>query len=103
MTPIQIIATPFDDYPFSLGQYQSDVDSAYRSLHGYSRLQIQRALVRELEQMDAAAWNEFQSAYNAFQANESTFEMVKQAQEKAYRIRERLTQCSRRLSHLQNN
>jgi len=85
MNDIQILATTEHDYPF--GTLMDDQNQAWLRLTsiGYSRLQIQRAIVRELENMDTAAWNEFISS------------PCDDLQAKTYRIRERLNNCSREL------
>jgi len=85
MNDIQILATTEHDYPF--GTLMDDQNHAWLRLTsmGYSRLQIQRAIVRELENMDTAAWNEFISS------------PCDDLQAKTYRIRERLNNCSREL------
>lgn len=89
MTDIQILAITEQDYPF--GTLADDQHLAWLRLTsaGYSRLQIQRAIVRELENMDIAAWNEFTSA------------PCHDLQEKTYRIRERLNNCTRELKRLE--
>ena len=85
MTDIQLLAITAEDYPF--GTLADDQAQAWLRLTsaGYSRLQIQRAIVRELENMDVVAWNEFTSAPNT------------ELQAKTYRIREQLNNCTREL------
>ena len=97
MNDIQILAIPEQDYPF--GTYSDDRDAAFRTLtsQGYSRLQIQRAIVRELERMDVAAWNEYQGAVESYKSGEYSREATAQAQAKTYRIRERFRLCAREL------
>jgi len=89
MTDIQILATTEHDYPF--GTLMDDQNHAWLRLTsmGYSRLQIQRAIVRELENMDTAAWNEFISS------------PCDDLQAKTYRIRERLNNCTQELKRQQ--
>ena len=85
MNDIQILAITEHDYPF--GTLLDDQRLAWLRLTstGYSRLQIQRAIVRELENMDVAAWNEFTSSPSS------------ELQAKTYRIREQLNNCTREL------
>lgn len=100
MTEIQIIATDAPDYPFGLSQYEQDKATAYRDLRnmGYTRLQIQTAVVRELEQMDVHAFNMMLRAFDAYWAGEVSREAVAQANERTYRIRQRLNNCTRELN-----
>ncbi len=97
MNDIQVLALGEQDYPF--GTYHDDSNAAHRRLidAGYSRLQIQRAIVRELERLDVAVWNEYQSAVERWHNGECSREFTEQAQAKTYRIRERFVLCSREL------
>ena len=97
MNDIQTIAIGADDYPF--GTYYDDSNAAYRRLTsaGFTRLQIQHSIVRELERLDVQAWNEYQTAIERFNAGEIGWEATDQAQAKTYRIRERLGYCTQEL------
>lgn len=97
MNDIQILATTEHDYPF--GTLMDDQNQAWSRLTsmGYSRLQIQRAIVRELENMDVQAWNQFQAAVVLYNTGHYSREAVTQAQDKTYRVRARLGNCAREL------
>ena len=97
MTDIQILATTEHDYPF--GTLMDDQNQAWLRLtsSGYSRLQIQRAIVRELENMDVQAWNQFQAAVVLYNTGHYSREAVTQAQDKTYRVRDRHNHCAREL------
>ena len=94
MTDIQILATTEHDYPF--GTLFDDQSQAYRRLFamGWTRLQIQSAIVKELHKQDGQAWAEFQSL---IESNASHQDCV-YAQDKTYRIRARLNACSNELN-----
>jgi hypothetical protein len=99
MTDIQILATTAHDYPF--GTLHDDQNHAFgRLAANYSRRQIQSAIVKELERMDVIAWNEYITAFELFMAGEYSREAVQQAQDKTYRIRERLTNCKFQLDRM---
>jgi hypothetical protein len=97
MTDIQILATTEHDYPF--GTLTDDQNQAWARLtsSGYSRLQIQRAIVRELENMDVTTWSEFQTAIERHNAGEGSYDFCTQLQWKTYRVRARLGNCTREL------
>lgn len=102
MNNIQIIATDATDYPFSFGQYYDDQCRAWGELRrNYSRIQIQRALVKELDLMSVGAWNAFLRAFDSYQAGELSKEAVTQAQDRAKRIADRYANCSRELRRLE--
>ena len=94
MTDIQILAATEQDYPFST--LFDDQSQAYRRLFamGWTRLQIQSAIVKELHKQDGQAWAEFQSL---IESNAPHQECV-YAQDKTYRIRARLNACSNELN-----
>ena len=98
MNDIQTLATTDHDYPF--GTLADDQRLAWTRLtsSGYSRLQIQTAIVRELEKMDVDAFNAFLRALDAYWAGDLSHEAVEQANDKTYRIRQRLTACTRELN-----
>ena len=97
MTDIQILAATAQDYPF--GTLMDDQNQAWLRLtsSGYSRLQIQRAIVRELENMDVQAWNQYQAAVVLYNTGHYSCEAVTQAQDKTYRVRTRYNYCAREL------
>ncbi len=101
MNSITILALGEHDYPF--GTYTDDSAAAWRELTsaGYTRLQIQTSIVRELERLDVAAWNEYQDAIERFNLGEIGWEATTQAQEKTYRVRERLGLCTQELRRQQ--
>jgi hypothetical protein len=101
MDSITIIALGQHDYPF--GTYADDEAHAWRDLtgQGYTRMQIQNALVRELQRLDVTAWNEYQTAIERYNAGETSYDATVQAQEKTYRVRERLSLCTQELRRQQ--
>lgn len=102
MDNIKIIATDAEDYPFSFGIHYEDQMRAWSDLRrNYSRVQIQRALVKELDFMSVGAWNAFQRAFDAYQTGELSKEAVTQAQDRAKRIANKYANCSRELRRLE--
>lgn len=89
MTPIRTIALGgIGDFGTD-SQVAESIREAYNHFEGYSRLQIMRAIVRELELLDVEFWNTFQS------------DMTVENQNNCYTIRERLNDCRWELNRLE--